>query len=149
MPGQDVAGVLSLFGKKTTYARNRYSNFITDGLDEGYRDDLVGRRSPEGANSVDARVLGAPDFVEEIRLSIPDGNRPNDRRTIDEIIETAAAAHGVPRRAISGGSRLQCAVRARAEVCRLALDEGHSAAEVGRQLGMTRYSVGRAGRREE
>jgi putative transposase len=148
LQGQDVASVLALFGKKVADARRRYREFIADGLSEGPRDDLVGRKRPEVRGNVDSRVLGAPEFVEGIRLRAPDRNTSGGRKTIPEIIEAIAAEHSVPHRGISGGSRLSAVVMARAEVCRVALGEGHSAAEVGRHLGMSRHSVGRAGRRE-
>ncbi len=147
MPGQDVGFVLSMFGRKITDARKGYRSFIADGESEGYRGDLVGKSAAQGRNVVDSRVLGSREFTEKILLRAPAEKMAVDRRQIAEIIAEAAAAHGVPVRAIAGNSRLVKAVRARAEACRLALEEGYTAAEVGRYLGISRHSVGRAGRR--
>ncbi len=147
MPGQDVNFVLSMFGRKISDARNGYRSFIADGVSEGHRNDFVVKPSTQVQNAVDSRVLGSREFAEEILLQVPAEKIAVNRRQIADIIAEAAAAHGVPVRAISGNSRLENVVRARADACRLALEEGYSAAEVGRYLGISRHSVGRAARR--
>jgi REP-associated tyrosine transposase len=148
LAGQRVDPVLALFDGKQSKARFRYLDFMADGIAEGRRDDLVGRQKcyVEG-EYVDPRILGDQEFVEEIRL-----HNGNDgfgaRRPISEIVAAVADEHGIPLRAITGKTRMKAAVRARSAVCRSAMEEGHSAAEIGRHLGMSSYGVGRAGRRD-
>jgi putative transposase len=146
LPGQDVDNVLALFGKSKAEARRRYREFIADGIAEGKRDDLVGR-AEKSTVAADSRILGASEFVEDIRLREDGGWQLGERRTIAEIVDAVAGELGIPVRAITAGSRMKTAVNARSAICRIALEEGHSAAEVGRQLGMSRYGVGVAGRR--
>lgn len=145
LPGQDVDNVLSLFGKSKAEARRRYREFIADGIAEGKRDELVGR--VEKSTAADSRILGTSEFVEEIRFREDGGWQLGERRTIAEIVDAVAGEFGIPVRAITAGSRMKTAVNARSAICRIALEEGHSAAEVGRQLGMSRYGVSVAGRR--
>lgn len=145
LPGQDVDYVLGLFGKSRPEARRRYREFIADGIAEGKRDDLVGKEKTERTG--DSRILGVAEFIEEIRLQEDGGCQLDEIRSIAEIIDSVAGEFGIPVRAICGGSRMKAAVNARSAICRIALEEGYPSAEVGRQLGMSRYGVGVAGRR--
>lgn len=147
MPGQNSDFVLALFGEKRSEARRRYREFMSDGIAEGRRDDLVGRAKNHERTSGDCRILGAPEFVEEILLQEGVEHILGESRTIAEIVKAVADDFGIPVRAITAGSRMKAAVRARSAACRIAMDEGHSAAEVARHLGMSRYGVGTAGRR--
>jgi len=79
---QDTKSVLSHFGKKVSEARKRYLNYVTDGIEQGRRPELVGGgliRSLGGWAEVkklrlrgqdrikgDERILGESDFVMEI-----------------------------------------------------------------------------------
>ena len=147
LPGQEVDYVLGLFGKSRAGARRRYKEFIADGIDEEKRDDLVGKA---GTTAIaDSRMLGCVKFLEEIRLQEDVGFSLRERRTIREIIDTVANELGIPVRAITAGSRMKTAINARSTICRIALEKGYPAAEVGRQLGMSRYGVGVAGRRAQ
>jgi hypothetical protein len=65
-----------------------------------------------------------------------------------EIIREIAEEYDIPERAIAAGSRRNTAVAARSAACRIAMEEGYSAAEVARYLGLSRYGVVVAGRRE-
>jgi hypothetical protein len=82
---QDVKSVLCLFGKKISQARQSYKSFVSRGLDQGRRDDLIGGglvRSAGGWAAVkamrkakiwqksDERILGDGDFVQQV-LSLP------------------------------------------------------------------------------
>ena len=77
---QDVNGVLRLFGKKISQARRSYKSFVSRGLDQGRREDLIGGglvRSAGGWAGVkamrvakiwqksDERILGDGDFVKQ------------------------------------------------------------------------------------
>jgi REP element-mobilizing transposase RayT len=151
LQGQDVESVLSLFGKKMGDARRRYRLFVQDGVSQGGRDDLVGRRcvsQQAGAEgSFDARILGDSDFIERLRLEDPLRERIEVKAPLQQIVEKTAKQFAIPARALSSASRLAVVVKARAIACHLALSAGHSAAGVGRHLGMSRYGVAAAANR--
>ena len=147
MRGQEVVEVLALFGKKTSEARRTYRGFVADGIVEGTRADLVGRTQEKRDGPFDPRILGGPDFVLSIQEEDQGLCLSAGRRQILMIIEQVTAELGVPARAVSGGSRLAAAVRARSAICKAALDEGHPAAEVARHLGMSGYGVSLAAKR--
>jgi REP-associated tyrosine transposase len=76
---QDTSAVLTLFGKKISAARHRYSKFVEKGIAQGKRSDLIGgglirsaggwtalkalRRAKDFQKS-DERILGDGEFVE-------------------------------------------------------------------------------------
>ena len=99
--------------------------------------------------SVDSRILGDPEFVEEIRAREVVADRIEERTPIAVIANNIAAQLGIPMRAISAGGRREAAVKARSMVCFLALEEGHSATHIARYLGMSRNGVMIAARRNE
>ncbi|MCG6879477.1 MAG: hypothetical protein LJE96_10085 [Deltaproteobacteria bacterium] len=41
-PWQNSKEILGYFGKRVSYARRHYKEFIAKGIDEGRRDDLMG-----------------------------------------------------------------------------------------------------------
>ena len=143
MKGQDVDSVLTHFSSTRTKARSGYEAFIADGIDEGDRPDLVGRfagqAAPEGVQ--DPRVLGNPDFAEQVLVQQVAENGIEARRPVAAIAEYSAEIHNVPVRAISSGGRRDAVLKARSMTCFLALEEGHSVTEVARVLGMTRNGV--------
>lgn len=69
---QETQEVLERFGKKLHSARQAYRQFVSDGIKQGRRDELVGgglkrsqgERPLSEYESFDARVLGAGDFVD-------------------------------------------------------------------------------------
>ena len=152
MKGQDTDSVLRLFGTTVAKARRGYKAFVADGVPQGKRNDLVGRPAEVGKTldgSVDARILGDPEFAEEIRAQEAVVDRIEARTPIAVIAGNIAAVFGVPTRAISAGGRREAAVKARSMVCFLALEEGHSATHVARYLGMSRNGVMIAAKRYE
>lgn len=151
MKGQDVDSVLAHFGTTRAKAVRGYQTFIADGIDQGARPDLVGRvvSTEESTRSIDSRVLGDPDFAEEIRRRLPLSNRVQASIPIAVIAEKSAAAFCVPVRAVFAGGRREAVVKARSMTCFLALEEGHSVTGVARFLGMSRNGVVMAARRHE
>ena len=143
--GQDWEVVLGLFGRKLGEARRRYRQFVRDGVTQGRRDDLVGRRNVELSacldNSFDGRILGDTDFVDRLRHAAPLRDRIEVKVPIQDIVEQTASRFTVSARTLASASRSAVVVRARAIACHMAISAGHSAAEVGRYLGMSRYGV--------
>lgn len=151
MKGQGVDHILSLFGHRISDARRAYRDFIADGISQGSSNDLVGDFAFTDVSSTftgHSRVLGAPDFVEEILSKEPAVVRIEARKPIGEIIREIAGEYDIPERAIAAGGRRKVAVAARSVACRIAMEEGYSAAEVARYLGMSRYGVVVAGKRD-
>lgn len=152
LDGQDFESILALFGQNRAEARRQYHCFVADGIPQGRRNDLVGRLTEGGQGLsciADSRILGPLDFVEEIRRQEPEIRHVEARKPIAEIVTTVAKEKGIPVRAIAAGSRSEAVVAARSIVCRTALEEGHSAAEIARYLGLSRYGVAVAGKRAE
>ena len=152
LKGQDADSILRLFGTTKTKARREYRTFITDGIGDGKRDDLVGRPTAvekKPNHSCDSRVLGDPEFMEEIRVREAVVDRVEARSPISVIAGNAADAFGIPLRAVSAGGRREAAVKARAAVCFKALEEGYSVTYVARYLGMSRNGEMMAAKRHE
>lgn len=91
---QDTDTVLGHFGTTVTKARRAYKSFVADGIQLGRRDDLVGKPSTQGA--ADSRILGDPEFVEEIRTQETVTLGLESRTPIAEIASNVAAEMGIP-----------------------------------------------------
>lgn len=145
LQGQDVESVLGYFGRRIDEARRRYRLFVKDGVTQGRRDDLVGRRSISvaviPAGLFDTRILGDSDFIERLRLEEPLRERIEVKVPLQEIVEKTAKQFGIPECVLSSASRAPVVVKARAIACHLALSAGHPAAGVGRYLSMSRFGV--------
>jgi putative transposase len=75
LDAQETGAILERFGKKTTAARLSYRQFVSDGIKNGHRDDLVGgglkrsqgERPDNEYESFDERVLGGGNFVDGLK----------------------------------------------------------------------------------
>jgi hypothetical protein len=77
LEGQDSEAVLAMFDRTAGVARKEYLKFVTDGIGQGRRDELVGgglKRShalipdkDRGTESYDERILGSGAFVDKLR----------------------------------------------------------------------------------
>ena len=151
LKGQDTESVLGLFGTTVVKAKRGYKTFLADGIPQGKRSDLFGMfLGPGNADvPVDSRILGDPEFVDEIRAREVSADRIEERTPIAVIAGNIAAELGIPIRAIAAGGRREATVKARSMVCFLALEEGHSVTHIARYLGMSRNGVMIAARRHE
>ena len=151
LKGQDTESVLRLFGTTVVKAKRGYKTFLADGIPQGKRSDLFGMfLGPGNADvPVDSRILGDPEFVDEIRAREVSVDRIEERTPIAVIADNIAAELGIPIRAIAAGGRREATVKARSMVCFLALEEGHSVTHIARYLGMSRNGVMIAARRHE
>ena len=110
---------------------------------------LLGRNKEE-REKADARILGSGGFVDatlhEYEKILERKYRPKE--TIDNLIKLVADEVGVSPELICSGSRQRRLCEARARVACLAVEVvGHSAAEVGRHLGIRRVNVLRLAKR--
>jgi hypothetical protein len=156
LAGQQTDEVLNLFGKRKQSARRKYRDFITDGIKNGSRDDLIGgglRRSikqlrPGEYETYDERVLGSGEFVERLRQETETLSATTSRPALEEIIRQAAKAFGVEEAMLQTKSRERELSDARAAICYLAVRQfGHSGVDVAKAFNISRSGVSVAVRR--
>jgi hypothetical protein len=161
---QETATVLAHFGPSRKSARQRYEEFIREGIAHGRRPELVGGgliRSLGGWAQVlslrrkgspvasDARILGSGEFVEAL-LSDAARHEKETLRLPRKVVDLTTlgrqimAKEGVTEGELRSGIRTQGLVRARRLFCQLAVQGmGYSGAEVARFLGVTTSAVNR------
>jgi putative transposase len=152
---QDVAWVLSLFGKRKVVSRKRYLDFVEAGFNQGRREDLGGGgliRSAGGREQLalrsrdewekgDERILGGGDFVEAILRSKQPQKRSADA-TVAEILDAVCKEWKVARTQLLGGSRARRISQARRMFFLRAQEEsGISLTMLGRLCGLAASSV--------
>ena len=156
--GQSVDEVLLRFDKHLKVAREKYWQFVADGVPQGKRPELVGgglRRSQkssgeQGRVCFDDRILGSGDFVDELRQGIELRGRIPCVLPVAELATKVALIIGIDANLIRFRSRLPPVSEARAICCFLAVrNYGVSGMEVGCYLSMGASSVSRAVRRGE
>jgi len=151
---QAVTEVLGTFDQSLRTARQRYREFVADGISQGRRPELQGgglRRSAGGWESLtvlrrgregwafDERVLGSGSFVERVLRSLPapaTRSRAQVTASFLEVLAACAAEWGVTQAEVCGGSRRRVAAQARAAasylgVCELGLPIAHIARILG------------------
>jgi REP element-mobilizing transposase RayT len=161
---QNTDVVLAYFGIRRREAIKQYEEFITQGVAQGRRDDLMGgglSRSSGGWSQVlslrnkedklawDERVLGSSEFVQSI-LSEADEKEKDTLRLslkkhdLSSIAKRIGIEEGVEESALRSGNRRMEVVRSRRIFCQLAVKKlGYSGAEVARYLGVTTSAVNR------
>ena len=167
---QDADYVLSYFGKQRHSARKHYAAFVSEGVHQGRRDDLMGGgliRSLGGWSAIsrddlkgahiksDERILGDSDFVDSL-LSGTDEKfqRYHDVKRsgydLDKTAKRAAALCAVEPDDIFSRGRQKTKVKARSLFCYWASRElGISLTELARQLGISAPAVSYAVERGE
>ncbi len=170
LPWQETDYVLSWFGKRAGQARKLYACYISEGLSQGNRPELVGRgfvRSLGAWSAVtsmrlsrdkvltDARVLGTDDFVRKIfeeadsraKRSFPPHLRP---KKIEEIIEVKCKELGISVQELKMGSRRGRISQLRSDLgCQLIEELGVPFAEAARHLGVSTSAISQIVRRRE
>jgi hypothetical protein len=165
---QDADYVLSWFGKKVGQARRVYHLYVSEGVKQGHRPDLVGgglirslggwstvqsiRRSGEKALA-DERILGTDDFVERV-LGEADRNarllfssRLRGKEVL-RIIGERCKREGISMREMQMGSRRGVIPAIRSDLAwNLARERGIPLAEIARQLGVSTSAISQVLRR--
>ncbi len=165
-PWQATAAILGHFAARIGQARAAYRAFVAEGVAQGRRPELQGgglvrslggwtavttlRRGRE-AYAADERILGAPAFVEEVRLAVEahtEGSRP--RPALATLLAAVAADLGLPPNALAGAGRAPRVARAREGAaylwCRVAGQSGRALAAA---LGLSHQAVYAAATRGE
>jgi putative transposase len=166
---QDDEYVLKWFGDRVSEARRAYRNYVSAGIDQGERPDLVGGgliRSQGGWSAVkamrrlgvlmksDERILGSGNFVEtvltqadeKIKYQFPSGE--SSHRAV-ELIEKMCEEKEVSIDALRSGSRTRAVSRLRSQLAEILVKEiGLSLSETARQLGVTTSAIANSLNRE-
>jgi hypothetical protein len=168
---QNVSYVLSYFGSKYARARRRYQEYMTSGVAQGRRPELVGGgmvRSAGGWAAFkklrlrgmdrikgDQRILGDSDFVQTLLKSANErleraAELRNRKIDLQTLAQNAAALYEIAPKEIFIKSRIKRRADARALYCYWAVRElGYSLAELSNQLKISPSGVGYAVRRGE
>ena len=116
LPWLTTDWVLGQFAKRAGTARQRYAQFVRDGIGEGHREEFHG-----GAQ--DARVLGEDKFLNRV-LDKPDVPRRRQPSSLRAIIKQVARDYGTSEQELCGPSRGRKLAEARGVVTWLAAEAG-------------------------
>ena len=165
---QDADYVLSWFGKRAGQARRIYRRFVSEGMKQGRRPELVGGgliRSLGGWSAVkslrrsevkvltDERVLGTDDFVERVLGEADHRARRlfSSRiraKEVQQLIEERCKKEGISVRELQVGSRRGMIPEIRSDLAlELAREWGIPLAEIARQLGVSTSAISQILRR--
>ena len=166
---QDSDYVLGCFGRTEDAAITAYRQYVTEGVAQGRRPELVGGgliRSLGGWSEVkalrklgkmessDERILGSSDFVEKliqeaessVRRQFPDKEL---NKQIDRVIKEICADEKVGKAALQSGSRMPSVVKTRKKIMQKLVGElGVSLAETARCLGVSTSAISKSLMRE-
>jgi REP-associated tyrosine transposase len=159
LKGQETEEILRRFGRGPAEARERYRQFVADGIEQGRRDELSGgglRRSQgdvastEDIESFDERVLGSGAFVESLRQQEELRDKLAPAMSLSQLIERVGALLNVSPEAICRPSKARAPAQARGLVCYLAVRKLKlKGIEVGKELYLSSAGVSLAIRRGE
>jgi REP element-mobilizing transposase RayT len=167
---QDTDYVLSWFGKKTGQSRRTYHRYISEGIKQGHRPEMVGGgliRSLGGWSAVqslrrsgqevltDERILGTDDFVERI-LGEADhkarrlfSSRLREKE-VQQIIEERCRKSAISVQELRMGSRRGMIPGVRLDLAwQLAKERGLPLAEIARYLGVSTPAISQILRRRQ
>lgn len=167
---QDDKYVLKWFGGKVGEARRAYRHYVSAGVDQGQRPDLVGGglvRSQGGWSVVkamrhlgimeksDERILGSGDFVqsmlkqadEKVKYQFTSEKSVN---RAGQLIERTCRENQISIEPLQSGSRISEVSRLRSQLAdTLVTGYGLSLAETARQLGVTTSAIANGMRRKK
>ena len=163
---QDTEDVWSRFGSTCREAAKSYRVFVSDGVGQGQRPDLMGGglyRSMGGWHAVadlrrdrkayrsDERVLGSSTFVEALLEEVDAQSKGRYRQVeLSKLKKRIAKDMGVSSHALSGGGRSENVSRARAALCYVwTYYLGKSGRVLARELGVSPQAVYAASSRVE
>jgi len=162
---QDTDYVLGYFGNAEKEARRKYFSFVSKGVEEGSRPDLVGggllrsvggwkglkelRGSGERVRA-DERILGRSEFVERVlRESEEEWERKSLLRrrgpSLPQLLQKVSAHFGLAREELKSGSKVPRVAKARAVFCYLGVRRlGLTSASIARELGISPSAVSKS-----
>jgi putative transposase len=159
---QDTAYVLRLFGQSSRQARRAYESFVSKGVNQGRRPDLVGGgllRSTGGWGALkgfrdigvrikgDERLLGSSDFVERV-LKQADEQLEGKYRlqasgiSLEALIKKVAQHFKIDAEALTSASKQRSVTKARRVLCYLAVRKlGYQCSDVAKTAGISAATV--------
>ena len=162
---QDTAYVLGLFGHSTGQARRAYESFVSEGVKQGRRPELVGGgllRSVGGWSALkgfrdigvrikgDERLLGSSDFVERV-LKRADEQLEEKYRlqgrviSLQVLIEQVAHYYKIEPENLKSASKERRIAEARRALCYMAVRKlGYRCIDVSRAMGISAVTVSKA-----
>ncbi len=162
---QDKDYVLQYFGKTQSEAKKGYLSYVSEGVEQGRRPELVGggllrsvggwkgvkelRDSGEGVRA-DERILGGSEFVERtLRESEEEWERRSllRRRGMDLqwLLERVARHFGIDVESLKSGSKVSIVAKARAALCYLGARKiGLTSVSIATEIGVSPSAVSRA-----
>ncbi|WP_432823766.1 transposase [Trichloromonas sp.] len=159
LKGQNPELVLSHFGDSVVSARERYRQFVADGMALGDRLDLVGKDasragrgdSDDAAGFVqDNRILGTQLFAEYLANHESLAGRIETKESLEHLADRTAAYFRMDRSVLLQPSKEKTRVEARSVFCYLGVRcLGYKGTEVGALLGLGRSAVCHAVKRGE
>jgi len=159
---QDAEYILKRFGASVKAARRSYVAFVSKGISEGRRPDLVGGgllRSVGGWSALkairatgmrvmgDERILGSSNFVETVLKSANEEYEMRARfrsrgLSLEKVIDAVAGYFEIKKDEIKSQSRRRAVALARAVISIVAIEKmGFSGADVARTLHLTPSAV--------
>jgi REP element-mobilizing transposase RayT len=162
---QDRDYVLRYFGQTEREAKRVYVSYVSEGVEEGRRPDLVGggllrsvggwkglkeRRDSGERVRADERILGGSEFVERVlRESGEEWERRSllKKRGVDLkwLLEKVASHFGVDTESLKSGSKVPTIAKARAALCYLGVRKiGLTSASIAKELGISPSAVSKA-----
>jgi len=159
---QDTAYVLRLFGQSTGQARRAYERFVSKGVDQGRRPDLVGGgllRSVGGWASLkgfrdigvrikgDERLLGSSDFVERVLKQADEQLEEKYRLqargiSLEALIQKIAQHFKIDAENLKSASKERLVTEARRVLCYIAVRKlGYQCSAVAKTLGISAVTV--------
>jgi putative transposase len=162
---QDRDYVLKYFGQTEREARKRYVSFVSEGIEQGRRPDLVGggllravggwqglkdlRETGEKVRA-DERILGGSDFVERVLREAGEEWEKRSRLRqrgmgLEQLLQRVATRFGVDSEELRSGSKIPSVSKARAVLCYLGVRKyGFTSGSISKELGISSSGVSRA-----
>lgn len=133
----DIEGVLGQFGRGQAQAVRRYTAYMHETLDQGYRPDLY--------TVIDQQLLGGEDFVAALRRPAPSGGEaPFVEVALEEIGGAVCERLDIDRASLLARTKQREVTLAKRLTAMLALEvAGYSQREVAAYLGLEAASLSR------
>lgn len=150
--GQETDNVLLMFDENRKRAREKYRNFVAEGIALGRRDELVGggikrQLTLSGSRefqAYDERILGSGEFVEQLWHETESSQVQEEASppSLQEVIEQVATVYGLEPTALRQGSKQKQIVNARSVICFLAVRRfGYRGVQVSKSLALSASGV--------
>jgi putative transposase len=159
LQGQVVDEVLHMFDDDTVRARERYREFVAEGIPLGRRSELVGgglkrqlKLSPSrDFQAYDERILGSGKFVHQLwNEHEATQAEPVASPPIEEIIARVASEIGIEVSVLRQGSKQKRLSDTRAVICFFAIKKfGYPGVQISKRLALSRSGVIAAAKRGE